>query len=131
MHQTSECTTKSHLYNFLALIAFSLHHNMPREIDESLIILALEAVKKDPSLSLRAAAKIYGVDHTKLVRRRHGMRGRRDIPANSRKLTDLEESVIVQYIINLYTRSFPPWLSSIKDIANQLLYIYNTSDVGQ
>jgi hypothetical protein len=104
---------------------------MPREIDESLVILALEAVKKDPSLSLRAAAKIYGIDHTKLVRRRRGICVRRDIPANSRKLTDLEESVILQYILDLDSRSFPPRLSGVEDMANRLLVERNASRVGK
>ncbi|PMD39445.1 hypothetical protein L207DRAFT_428472, partial [Hyaloscypha variabilis F] len=30
------------------------------------------------------------------------------IPANSRKLTDLEESVIVQHIFDLATKGLPP-----------------------
>ena len=97
---------------------------------ESRVILAIESLKNDPNLSLRAAAKIYNVDRTTLARRQAGQPARCDIPPNSYKLTVLEEDSIVQYIINLYTQSFPPRLSSIEDIANQLLYIYNTSDVG-
>jgi hypothetical protein len=91
---------------------------MHQKIDESQIILALQALKKDPKLSLRAAAKIYSVDHTKLSRRQRGIRPRRDTTANSRKTTDLEESVILEYILDLDSKGFPPRLSGVEDMAN-------------
>ncbi|KID98255.1 transposase, partial [Metarhizium majus ARSEF 297] len=40
---------------------------------------------------------------------------------NSRKLTDLEESTIIQYILDLDSRSFPPRLCGVRDMANRLL----------
>jgi hypothetical protein len=83
--------------------------------------IALESLKKDPKLSIRAAAKIYNVDRTTLAQRRVGRLSRRDIQANSRKLTDLEESVIVQHILDLDSKGFPPRLSSVGDMANRLL----------
>ena len=49
------------------------------------------------------------------------MQPRRDIIANSRKLTNLEESVLVQYILDLATKGFPPQLSIVEDMANRLL----------
>ncbi len=94
---------------------------MPPKNDEAQVLLALQALQSDPKLSARAAGKIYDVDHKKLSRRRRGMQSRRDIAANSRKLTDLEESVIVQYILNLDSKGFPLCLSSVEDIANRLL----------
>lgn len=98
--------------------------------DEGQIILALQALEKDSTLSLRAAAEIYAVHYTKLSRRRRGMQSRRDIPANSRKLTDLEESVIVQYILELDSKGFPPRLSGVEDIANRLLAERDAGRVG-
>lgn len=62
---------------------------------ESRTILALEALKNDPKLSVRTAAKIYIVPEATLRYRRVRRQSRRDMPANSRKLTDLEESVIL------------------------------------
>ena len=58
---------------------------------ESRITLALDALKKTPKLSLRDAAQIYHIPPSTLSDRRAGRPARRDIPANSRKLTDLEE----------------------------------------
>jgi hypothetical protein len=98
---------------------------------EARVTLALKAIQINKNLSLRAAAKIYNVDHTTLSRRRAGRPTRHDIPANSRKLTDLEEETIVQYILELGARSFPPRLCSVEDMANQLLRARDASSVGQ
>ena len=91
--------------------------------NEARVILALEAIRNDKKLSVRAAAKLYNVYHTTILRRRAGRRARRDTSLNSRKLTKLEEEAIVQYVLELGTRSFPPRLRDVEDMANQLLRI--------
>ena len=55
-------------------------------------------MQNNPKLNVRAAAKIYPTDHQKISRRKRGIPSRRNIPANSRKLTDLEEQVLIQHI---------------------------------
>ena len=82
--------------------------------------MALEALQNDTKLSLRAAAKLYNILVSTLGHRRTGRAIRRDIPANSHSLTDLEEQTIVRYMIELSTRAFPPRLHGIEDIANHL-----------
>ena len=103
---------------------------MPQKNDESQIILALQAMQNDPKLSARAAGRIYCVDHEKLSRRKRGIQPRRDIPANSRKLTDLEESVLIQYILDLAVKGFPPRVSIVGDMANRLLATRDAPRVG-
>jgi hypothetical protein len=98
---------------------------------EARLILALKALENNENLSLREAAKIYDVSRTTLTQRRAGKPARRDIPANSRSLTDLEEQTIVQYVIELYTRAFPPRLCGVEDIANQLLCERDAPPVGK
>ena len=98
---------------------------------EARLILALEALENNKNLSLREAAKIYDVSRTTLTQRRAGKPARRNIPANSRNLTDLEEQTIVQYIIELDARSFPPRLSGVEDMANHLLRERDAPPVGQ
>ena len=61
------------------------------------------------------------MDHVKLSRRKRGIQPRRDILANSRKLTNLEESVLVQFILDLAAKGFPPRVSIMGDMANRLL----------
>jgi hypothetical protein len=87
-------------------------------------------MQNDPTLSGRAAGKIYICSHEKLSRRRRGIQPRRVILANSRKLTDLEESVLVQYILDLSTKGFPPRMSVVEDIANRLLMTRDVPRVG-
>jgi len=88
---------------------------------EAKLVIALEACKNNSKLSLQAASKIYTVPYTTLHRRHSSTPSRYDTPANSRKLTDLKEKTIIQYILKLYARAFHPRLSYVEDIANQLL----------
>jgi predicted HTH domain antitoxin len=104
---------------------------MPSFSYEAKIHLAIEAIQKNENLSIRAAAKIYNVQRSTLQNRLAGQPARRDIPANSRKLTDLEEGAIVQYVIELATRSFPPRLCGVEDMANQLLCARDAPPVGK
>jgi hypothetical protein len=104
---------------------------MPPTLREDRIVLALEALQNDKNLTERAAAKIYGVDRRTLGRRRAGKPARRDMPVNSRKLTDLEEHTIVQYVLELDARAFPPRLRGVEDMANHLLHERDAPPVGK
>jgi phage regulator Rha-like protein len=97
---------------------------------ECRIILALRALENDQNLTSRAVAKIYEVPHTTLLRRRDGKKSRRDISANSRKLTNLEESVILQRILDLDSRGFQPRQSDVQEMADCLRTDRNASRVG-
>lgn len=95
------------------------------------MVLAIEAIQKDPQLSARAAAKIYDITHSTLSTHLKGITSRRDTMPNSRKLTDLEEKTIVENVLDLDARSFPPWLCDMEDIANRLLADRDTPPVGK
>jgi hypothetical protein len=47
------------------------------------------------------------------------------------KLTELEEEVIVQHIIDLNSRGFSPQLANVEDIANYLLETRRAKRVGK
>ena len=98
---------------------------------EARVLLALAAIQNNKKLSVLAAAKLYDVPETTLRRRRAGGHARRDLPANSRNLTDLEEQTIVQYVVELCTRAFPPRLRGVEDMANQLLRERDAPPVGK
>ena len=98
---------------------------MESNSQESRVILALQALKNDPRLTTRRAAKIYCVPRTTLRDRYSGRQSRRDIQPKTQKLTDLEESVIVQYILDL-----APRLYGVEDMANRLLAERNAGRVG-
>ena len=109
----------------------SLPSKMPSTSKEARVILALEAIKASPKIGIRAAAKLYNVPASTLCCRRAGRPARRDTTPNSKKLTQSEEEAIVQYIIELVVRAFLPRLSSVEDIANQLLRVRDAPPVGQ
>ena len=104
---------------------------MPSTSNEAKITLALQALQNDEKLSVRAAAEIYGVARKTLGRRRAGKPARRDTTPKSRRLTYSEEEAIVRYVLELVTRSFPPRLCGVEDMANQLLRVRDAPPVGK
>ena len=104
---------------------------MSQKNDENQLNFAIQALQKNPESSVRAVARIYSVDHRKLGRRLRGMPPRRTISANSRKMTDLEETVLVEHILDLDSKGFPPWLCVVEDMANRILATRNRGRVGQ
>src|SRR5450432_4800632 len=98
---------------------------------ESDMTLALNALRMTRKLTLSRAAKIYKVPRTTLRNRYYGISSRHDTKPNSRKLTDLEEEVIVRHILDLDSRSFPPRIRCVEDIANRILNDRNATRVGK
>ncbi|RKK85860.1 hypothetical protein BFJ68_g17220, partial [Fusarium oxysporum] len=98
---------------------------------EARILLALRALQNDPKLSLRRAAGIYQVRYWTLHRRQKGILSTRDSIPKSRKLSDLEEQIIVQFILDLDSRGFPPRLRCVEEMANRLLADREMPPVGK
>ena len=98
---------------------------------EGRLLLATQASHKDPNLSTRSIADLYNVPRTTLRRRRNGIMSRRDSAPKSRNLTELEEQTIVQYVLDLDSRSFPPRLRDVEDMANRLLTERDAPRVGE
>jgi DDE superfamily endonuclease len=98
---------------------------------EARVILALEAIRNSRNPTIRVIAKIYNVSERTLRRRRDGRPARRDAVPNSKKLTELEEESVVRYTVELATRSFPPRLRGVEDMANQLLRARDAPPVGK
>jgi hypothetical protein len=73
---------------------------------------------------------MYHVHSRTLQRRRRGVQSRRDIISNSRKLFNLEEETLVQFILKLDSQGFPPRVSFVEAMANCLLADGNASPVG-
>jgi hypothetical protein len=96
---------------------------------ESRIILTLEALK-DPKLSIRKATTIYEIPKSSLYNRYARKNLRCELPANSRKLTDLEEKVLLERVLDLDTRGFQPQLSDIREMADRLRTVRDALYVG-
>ena len=97
---------------------------------ESQMNLAVQAIRTDPTLSNRRAAKIFNVPLSTLLDRMKGKRARQDTRSASARLTKLEEEAIVKYVIDLDSRGFAPRLSDVDDMANNILAARDASRVG-
>jgi hypothetical protein len=73
---------------------------------ESRIFLTLETLEKDPKLSVRKAATIYEIPESSLRYRRARKQLHHEIAASLRKLTDLEEKVLLKRVLDLDARGF-------------------------
>jgi hypothetical protein len=87
-------------------------------------------MKNDPNLTVRMAAKLYEVPRTTLQDRRAGIRSRRDVPANSKKLTPIKERVLLEKILYLDTRGFQVRLEDVQEMAGRLRINRDASRVG-
>ena len=98
---------------------------------EERVGLAIQAIRKDATLSERRAAAIYNARRTTLQDRRAGKASRRDIQANSSKLTKHEDEAILRYVSKLDARGFAPTLGYLREMADQLLAVRSGSPVGE
>jgi Tc5 transposase DNA-binding domain len=87
---------------------------------EGRIALAIQAFEKGQFSSLRAAASSY-VPYSTLKHRAHGRVARRDSQPTNRKLTDTEESVLLEWIISRDQRGMSPRHGHVQQMANILL----------
>ena len=70
---------------------------------------------------MRRAAATFNVPKTTLRRRRNRIPLQRDCEPNLKKLTKLEEEVIIRHILDINLQGFAPSLDAVQDIANKLL----------
>jgi len=102
---------------------------LPR--NEADIQLAILAVNATQIVHVRRAASAFNVPESTLRDRRAGKPARRDCQPNSKKLTQLEEEVIVQHVLDLDQRGFAPTYASVRDMADKLLAARGAGQVGQ
>jgi hypothetical protein len=95
------------------------------------VILAIQAINSDASLSQQRAAALYDVPQSTLSTRRAKTTARQDTHHGRSKLKRLEEEVIVQRIRKLDARGFAPTLSYVREMANQLLAARSGGEVGE
>jgi hypothetical protein len=89
--------------------------------NEGRITLALQAYQQGQFSSLRAAARAYVVPHTTLTRRKHGTTSRANSTSPNLKLTQTEETALIEWILSLDTRGIPPTQILVQQMAELLL----------
>ena len=99
---------------------------MPSQ-NEGRLSLALQAYRDRKFTSIRATAKAYDVNYETLRLRHHGIPARAETTTNSRKLTNLEEEVLLQKILDLVTQGHHPRRVVVEEMANTMLHTKNPS----
>ena len=109
------------------MVQQSTNQSVSNEADVQLAILAINSHQ---IIANRRAADVYNVPESTLRDRRAGKAARRDCQPNSKKLTQLEEEVIVSHILDLDLRGFAPTYAAVCDMANRLLAARGAGQVG-
>jgi hypothetical protein len=88
---------------------------------EAGILLAIAAINRAQFQNKSLTTSTFNIPRTTLRDQHAGITTRRDYELNSKKLSKLEEEVIIRHILDLYLRGFTPTLGTIRDIADKLL----------
>ena len=84
-------------------------------------VLALQALQKGQFSSGRHAARLYDVPNSSLNDRQRGRVARVELRANNHKLTETEELALVQWILSMDERGYPPRICAVREAAELLL----------
>jgi helix-turn-helix, Psq domain len=88
---------------------------------EGRIVLAIQAFKRGQFKSLRAATKLYDVPYSTVRDCVNGHSSRCDSEPRNRKLTTIEESTLVQWILSMVQRGLSPRSDTVRQMANLLI----------
>jgi helix-turn-helix, Psq domain len=95
------------------------------------IEVAIEAIKLGQFQSQRQAAAVYDVPRETLRDQINGSRPRRDCEVNSKKLSNHEEDIISEHILDRVSRGYPPKLAEVRDMADNILAGRGGKPVGK
>ena len=91
---------------------------MNKENNEAQIILTFQALKRDPTLSLKKVASTYSVFFNTLSYRKQNRILKHNCISKSWKFIDIKKKAIIQRVFELDSQEFSPQISIVKDITN-------------
>src|SRR4051794_34512548 len=94
---------------------------MQQTYTEGAVQLAIQALDKKQIESEKRAAAIYSVPRSTIQRRRAGTQSRRDCQPNSKKLTKLEQEVVVGHVLEQDSRGWALTKKGVEEMVNTLL----------
>ena len=100
---------------------------MESSSNEKKIVMAFEAFKKNPKLTIWAASRIYKIPCTTLMEWHIGKQSQNNISINSKKFTNLKKKVVFDCIIELINQRFLP---KQKDIWNMVDFLCNIQNMS-
>jgi hypothetical protein len=99
----------------------ALPHNAQLAQKEGRIALAVQAYKSGQFSSTKACANAYDISDSTLRRRVKGTDARCDSVPVNRKLTQTEETTLVEWILSMDQRGLAPTSDTVRQMANILL----------
>ena len=93
--------------------------NSPQK--EGRLALAVNSLTKNQLKSCRQAAGVFGVPETTLRRRLQGVPQQQGSRSKNRLLQEYEEERLINWVLSLERRGFPPYIIDIKRMAQTLL----------
>ena len=109
----------------------SQQQNARKTYTEGDIYIAISDINSKQIRSERRAAEVYSIPRTTIQDRRAGRRARRDCEPNSKRLTKLEEEVVLDNILDASLRGVPPTKALVRDMADRLLRERGGKPVGK
>ncbi|ODQ68747.1 hypothetical protein LIPSTDRAFT_32384, partial [Lipomyces starkeyi NRRL Y-11557] len=88
---------------------------------EGRIELAVQAYKNTKIASIRGAARLYDVPYSTFRARLGGRASRLNSTTPTRKLTDREEEVLLEWVLSMDKRGLPPRVAGVRRMADLLL----------
>ena len=104
---------------------------MPNNLPKHRVLLTINAIRSTPRLSLRRAAEIYDIPKSTIADRIKGYTAKADCRNAYLNLTEIEEEVIVQYVLDRDSRGFSPRIADVGDMADLLLRKRDAKPVGK
>ena len=98
--------------------------------NEGRILLALSAVQSGQCKSPSAASKMYSVPRNTLYRRINGQTSREDYTPTNKRLSLIEEEVIVKNILKLDAQGLSPTIAIVKEMADSICKAKGAPPVG-
>ena len=92
-----------------------------RVSQEGRLQLAIKALDDGLITSIKDTARTYDVPYSTLRTRRNGITARSETRLNCQKLFDLEDDMLVQWILDVDSRGYAPRPENIRRKANLLL----------
>jgi hypothetical protein len=87
---------------------------------EGNLLLAISAFQSGQCASVNAAAKLYDVVPKSLYRRINGGTSREDYTPTNKRLSLVEEEVIVKNILKLDAQGLSPTIALVKEMADSI-----------
>jgi hypothetical protein len=88
---------------------------------EARLLRAMQEYQAGHISSIRAAAQTYNIPFRTLSYRLRGRASRHETRANGHKLSSTEEQALLEWILSMDARGYPPTISLVRNAALQLL----------